>query len=413
MPTFLYRAVDLASRAPVEGAIDAESDREARAALHARGIMPLSIGPAAPEGTLDSAELKAFWEAVNYRRVKPAELLIFTQQLAALLEAGMPIVEAMVLLEAQTSSATLREAVAEVRKDLMGGLMLSEAMARRPREFPPLLVQLAAAGELSGDLGLMISRMAETLEKQLEVTRKVQTAMLYPAVVASTLSAVVLVLLAFVVPAFTGIYAKAGAALPIATRLLLAVSEAVRAGWPLMLAGAIAATLAYRAYGRTPVGRERIDGFWLSVPGIGPLLLSQAANTFTRAFGTVYGAGVAIVPALEGCIPLVGNRAIVLTLERALRQVQTGSTLASGLENTAHFPPVLAQMMAIGEATGRLEELTAKAVIYSDKEIDFRVKQMTGMIEPLLTLVMGLIVMFIAFALYLPLFDLPKLMMGK
>lgn len=325
----------------------------------------------------------------------------------------MPIVEALTLLEEQTASATLREALVGVRRDLLGGHMLSEAVARRPKVFPPLMIHLTHVGELSGELSVMYTRLAEMIEKDVELGRKVRGAMAYPTLVLLVLGGVVGVLLGFVVPTFAGLFAKTQAALPWSTQLLIGMSAVLRAagGWLVLLG--LAAYAGYRWYRGTPAGRLVVDRLWLAVPIVGPLLRDQAANTFARAFGTVYGAGVPIVPALAACRELIANAAMADLVARAEAEVTAGHPLAAQLQGSPLFPRVLAHMIAIGEASGRLEELTARAVLFSDREIEHKIRQMTALLEPVLTLVIGLVVMFVALALYLPLFDLPKVMSGR
>ncbi|MNX89091.1 putative type II secretion system protein F [compost metagenome] len=409
MPTYLYRAVDLESQKQVEGSIEAQDDREARGALRSRGILPLHMAPLESESP-GPGWLMRIVEVATFRPVKAGELSIFIQQLAALIDAGLPIVEVMVILEDQVSNPTLRAAIAEIRKDLLGGTMLSEALARHPRVFSPLFVSLAQAGEVSGALSVMLARLAETTEKNLEIERKVRAALTYPAILAVTLCMVVGVMMAFVVPTFERLYQKAHNQLPLPTQVLLGISHGLRDHGGLFLLLVAFVGVAFSWFRRTEVGRLVLDRLWLRLPVIGKLVVEQSANTFTRAFATVYGAGIPIVGALENCRRIVRNRAIHDVLAQAEEGVKAGNNLASGLIGTPYFPRVLAQMIAVGESSGRIEELATKGVSFSDKEIDFKIKQLTAMMEPAMTVVMGLIVGFIALALYLPMFDLPSLL---
>ncbi|MBO9539993.1 type II secretion system F family protein [bacterium] len=409
MPTYLYRAVDLESQKQVEGSIEAQDDREARGALRSRGILPLHMAPLEGEAPAP-AWLTRVVEIATYRPVKGGELSIFIQQLAALIDAGLPIVEVMVILEDQVSNPTLRAAIAEIRKDLLGGTMLSEALARHPRVFSPLFVNLAQAGEVSGALSIMLSRLAETTEKNLEIERKVRSALTYPAILAVTLCLVVGVMMAFVVPTFETMYQKAHNQLPIPTQILLGISHGLREHGGMVLLFVVFVGMAYTWFSRTEVGRLLVDRLWLRLPVIGQLMVEQSANTFTRAFATVYGAGIPIIGALDNCRRIVRNQAIHDVLAQAEEGVKAGNSLSSGLIGTPYFPRVLAQMIAVGESSGRIEELAAKGVSFSDREIDFKIKQLTAMMEPAMTIVMGLIVGFIALALYLPMFDLPSLL---
>lgn len=408
MPAFQYRAVDLESQQALEGTLDATDERSARATLRMRGMLPLLVESRLEEAG-PSPVLNALVEALTFRPVKPSDLVIFLQQLATLIDAGLPIVEIMVLLEEQTNQPTLRSAIVGIRKDILGGEMLSEAMGKHPRIFPGMLINLTAAGELSGSLPVMLNRLAEMLDKNLEIERKVKAALTYPALVCVTVFGVVLLMMLFVVPTFQGLYSKAGADLPLPTQVLLWLSDTLRASFGWLSLGAVFSMVAYRWYRQTPQGRPVVDRFWLKVPIIGPVLLAQGANSFTRAFGTVYGAGVPIVQALETCRKVVTNEAIGEVLDEAAEAVRTGSTLGSRLANTPYFPRLLAQMIAVGESSGKLEQMSGRAVAFSDKEIDYKIKQMTNMLEPLVTIVIGLVVMGIALSMYLPLFDLSSM----
>lgn len=409
MPTFRFRAVDLASHQEIEGALEAPDEGEARQSVRARGALPLAIASVGldPEGS----PLARLLARLTKRSLGREELVLFVRQLAALLEAGMPIVESLRLLERQATGATLRAAIGAIREDLLAGQLISEALANRGDVFPPLMLHLARAGEVSGELELMLGRLADMLEQELEIERKVRDALIYPAVVMVALAAVVLVLLVVVVPAIGEVFGRVGAALPLPTRVLLALGHGLRDGAVWVAMAVVTVAFGYRWFRQTPIGRPIVDRAWLHLPIFGPLILEQQANTFTRAFGTVYGAGVPVVKALEACRDLVTNRAIADVLSQAQRGVEAGRPLAETLEASPYFPPVLAQMIAIGEASGRLEELTAKAVAFSDRELDHRVKRLTTLIEPAMTVVLGLTVGFIALALYLPLFDLPRMLM--
>lgn len=409
MPSYLYQAVDLDNGQKVDGWIEASDERAARSLLRARGVLPLSI-TATRSGADANPHVQALIETLTFHPVKVKDLAIFTQQLAALVEAGIPMIDSMLLLEEQVSNPSIRKALVAIRKDLLGGASLSEAMAAHPRIFGPLFINLVQAGELSGSLDVMLVRLAAMIESSAEIERKVKSALTYPSLVAVTLIGVIMVLLVFVVPSFQGIYAKSGSALPLPTQVLIGVSDFMRQHVIAILLGGLGLFGAYQIVRRHPVGRPVIDALWLRAPLFGRLILEQQANTFARAFGTVYGAGVPIVPALESCRKLVTNWAIGDQIDRALDGVRLGRPLTAGLTDSKRFPKILAQMMAIGESSGRLEEMCEKAVSFSDKELNHRIQQMTTMLEPLLTIVMGLIVAGIAMALYLPMFDLPSLL---
>ncbi len=409
MPSFLYRAVDLDSRRPIDGLVEAADERSARTQLRARGVLPLSVTPTVTEAETNP-QLQALLETLTFHPVTIKELAMFTEQLAALVEAGIPLIDAMHLLEDQVSNPSIRKALGVIRKDLFGGSSLSEALSRHPRIFNALFINLVQAGELSGSLDTMLMRLAAMIEASAELERKVKGALTYPTLLAATLTVVVMVIMVYVVPGFQSIYDKTGNALPLPTQVLLAISGFFRSSFLGLIAGGFGAFAAYQVFRRSEAGRPLIDTLWLRAPVFGTLILEQQANTFARAFGTVYGAGVPIVPALESCRKLVTNWAVGHQIDIALDGVRLGRPLTAGLADSSRFPKILTQMMAIGESSGRLEEMCQKAVAFSDRELNHRIQQMTTLLEPTLTIVMGLIVAGIALALYLPMFDLPTLL---
>lgn len=413
MPNFLYRAVDLEHRQELEGTVEAADERAARAVLRERGIMPLDLEQFATQGPPRPSRWQRLLDLLIFRPVKPEELTLYMHQLAALIEAGMPMVATMELLEAESRNSTLKAATAAVRRDIMSGTAFHEALAKHPRVFPSIFVNMTLAGEVSGNMAIMITRMAEMLERNLELERKVKGAMTYPVLVLSVLGGVVSLMLAFVVPAFAGIYGKAGALLPLPTRILLASSAILRDHALAVGLLLVCLVAAYHWYRRTPMGRPIVDRFWLQIPYLGPLLLQETANTFARAFGTVYGAGVPILEALSACKGVLNNQAVADLISEVEQDVEAGKPLAERLKDSPYFPRMLAHMIAIGEMSGELEDLTAKAVDFSDRHIDYQVKQLTNMLEPALAVVMGVVVASVALSLYLPLFDLPKMLTGN
>lgn len=411
MPTFLYRAVDLDSQGLVDGSIDAVDSKEARSALRTRGILPLTLGEVPTETQAESRWLQSLIDILTFRPVKPNDLVLFTQQLATLIESGIPLVEVMGLLEGQTSHPTLKSAISQIRQDMLAGVMFSEALGKHPRVFSPLFRNMANAGEISGSLDILLGRLSEMLDKNLEIERKVKSALTYPVVVLVVLFSVVTLLMIVVVPTFEQMYGKAGQGLPLPTKILLWMSHTLRfsGGW--VAAILLGTGYSMRWFSQTNVGKPIFARITLGIPLIGPLVLEQEANTFSRALGTVYGAGVPILSAIENCRKVMRNWVMADLVEKAEQGVRQGSSLAAGLQDSRYFPKILAQMIFIGESSGKLEELMAKAVSFSDKDVDYKIKQMTTMMEPMLTVLIGLIVMFIALALYLPMFDLPRLMM--
>lgn len=410
MPTFLYRAFDVTTRNALEGAVDAESIKLARALLRSRGFIPVFLHPFEEAQLAKSPWYQRFVQVMTYRPVKPQELLQFTQQLSSLLAAAIPLIEALTILNDQISNPTLRATVEQVRKDLLSGQGFSESLGKHPRVFSPLYVNLALAGEVSGRLDVMMERLSGILESSLETHQKIVGAMTYPVLVLIALLGIVVLLLTFVVPIFVQLY-RGKASLPLPTLILIAVSNDLRAHFLLYALSLVFAGVAFSFFRKTPFGKPIVDRAILAVPLFGEILKAQMVNRFVRAFATVFGAGVTITNSLAACRQLVPNAVIDAVLEKAAENIQNGRTFSEPLVESKDFPRVVAQMIAVGEASGNLETMMDNAAKFSAREIDYKIKNLTTAIEPIMTIVIGIVVLGIALALYLPLFDLSKIMM--
>ncbi|MBI4390489.1 MAG: type II secretion system F family protein, partial [candidate division NC10 bacterium] len=340
------------------------------------------------------------------KRVSRKALLAFTQELLALLRAGLPIMAALDLLIGRAAHPSLRETLEAVREDVRGGASLSAAAARHPRVFPPLFVASVRAGEQSGALPATLGRYLTTLKHFLALRRKVYNALMYPSALVVITGGVILFLLTFVVPTFSRIYTDFGARLPLPTQLLVSTTEQVRAQWPLLLALLLATGFSFAWWRRTPRGRAALDRLVLRLPWAGPVLHRYALSTFCRGLAAVVGGGTPVVPALEVATGAVSNAHVASRLRTTAPRVVGGSSLARALEETGIATPMLLEMVAVGESTGALEEMLGHAADFADEEVDVRLSSMAGLLEPVIMAAMGLVVAAIVIVMYLPIFHL-------
>lgn len=410
MPTYLYRAYELTTRGASEGAVEADDARSARTMLRARGFIPLSLDPVEERAIERHHWYQNLIAALTYRKVKIAELLQFTQQLSSLLKAGLPLIESLAILDEQVSNPTLQEALEAVRKDLLSGVGFSDALAKHPKVFNALYTSLVQAGEISGTLDTMMDRLAQILEANLELQRKIVSALTYPALVLTTLLGIVTLMLVFVVPIFAKLY-EGKAQLPLPTLALMALSNNMRTHGLLYFVFLALIVIGIRLWYRTPSGKYLLDHAVLKFPVLGTLVRDQMVNRFVKAFGTVFGAGVTIPNALASCRQLIPNVVLDEVLDHAAESIRNGQSLSKPLLESPEFPRIIAQMIAVGEASGNLEAMMENAAEFSRREIEHRIRRLTTMMEPILTVVIGVVVLIIALALYLPLFDLSKVMM--
>ncbi len=398
MPQFLCRVAS-----PTGAVLDRESEAEAATALRQQlereGYYVFGIRPKATGVRLPAA---LPWR----RRVSRKALLAFTQELLALLRAGLPIMAALDLLIGRAAHPTLRETLQAVREDVRGGASLSAAAARHPRVFPPLFVASVKAGEQSGALVATLGRFLTTLKHFLALRQKVYNALMYPSALVVVTGGVILFLLTFVVPTFSRIYADFGASLPLPTQLLVAATQRIRADWPLLLAVLIAAGAYFAWWRRTPGGRVTLDRIILQVPWVGPVLHRYALSTFCRSLAAVVGGGTPVVPALEVAAGAVSNAHVAARVHTAIPLVVGGSSLARALQETGVATAMLVEMVAVGESTGGLEEMLGHAADAADEEIDLRLSSMAALLEPVIMAAMGLVVATIVIVLYLPIFHL-------
>ncbi len=405
MPTtFAYKVRDHGGKI-VEGTLEADSANLVVGKLRGMGYTPISVEE--DSGSTLQTEIRIPGLS---NRVRLKDLAVFSRQFATMINAGLTLLKSLSILEEQTESKELAKVVREVRIDVEGGSSLSAALARRPKVFNRLYVAMVKSGETSGTLEQTLQRVAHTIEKQVELRRKVISAMTYPAMVGLFAFLITLAMLIFIVPQFEDMYADLEGTLPAPTRLLLAVSAFVQQYWWVWLLGTIAGIVGFRRWIKTESGRKRWDTLKLRVPVFGPLARKIALARFSRTLAALTRSGVPILEALDIVAQTAGNWVIATAVRDAQVAVKGGDTLAHKLQDHEVFPPMVIQMISVGEETGALDEMLDKIAEFYENEVEATVNALTSLIEPILIVIMGVIIGGMVIALYLPMFNIINLL---
>jgi type IV pilus assembly protein PilC len=397
---YSYSAIN-AQGLELTGELHAPDIAGAREQLRIRGLLASQLEelPAATAGA----------RAV-FKKVKPKTLQIFSRQFATMIEAGLNVVAALVILEQQTDDQYFGQIVKELRADVEGGLLLSEAMARHPKVFDRLFVSMVEAGEAAGILDEVLDRVAYQIEKATQIKRRVKGAMLYPTMVLVFASLVLTGLLMFLVPVFVRIFAQLGGDLPTLTQYVVAASDLLREKYYIIFPGLGLSIWGIRKYKKTESGRKKWDRIKLKIPmRIGSVVLKVTMARFSRTLSTLVSAGVDIIQALEITGQTAGNWVIEEALGDVRAKVHEGVPIAQPLVDNPIFPPMVSQMVKIGEETGELEKMLAKIADFYEDEVDAAIASLTSIVEPLMMILVGMMVGVIVIAMYLPMFKMLSL----
>ncbi len=408
MPYYIYEALDQSTHKFVEGRIEALNLREAKEVLRTQGQIPTSLNEDHSVGQVTSMieEIPIIGELVS-GTVKLKDVNIMTQQLYVLLDAGIPLIEGLFLLEQQTENKKLKAILKQVRSDVIAGESFSAALAKHPKVFSRLYINMMKSGEVSGEMDSICARLADLLEKLMILQGKVVGALVYPAVTVFIVIAVVAIIMIFVIPMFSSFFAGFGAELPAPTRALIAISDFLSN--PVVLVTLILCGAGFGFWFevfRRGEGKPFVDQWLLTMPLIGDVLRKVYVSRFVRTLGTVIGAGVSLTEALATASGTVDNYVLRTAFEKAKDSLLQGGTLSRPLEKSEVFPVMVVKMIAIGEETGQMEEMLNKSADFLDQEVDRSVETLTTLIEPIMIVVIGAIVGGIAVAIYLPIFEL-------
>ena len=338
--------------------------------------------------------------------IKTRDVVIFTRQFSTMINSGLPLVQALTILAEQTDNKALAEVTRKVVFDVESGNTVADALSKHPRAFTNLYVNMVAAGEAGGILDTILLRLATFLEKNDALVRKVKGAMIYPAVIMSVAAIAVVVLLIFVIPVFAGMFASAGQALPLPTRIVIGASGFLRRYWWVMGAVIIIGGYMLKKYYATAPGKLVIDRLMLRMPVLGDVLRKSAVSRFTRTLGTLISSGVSILEGLEITAKTAGNRVIQDAIMQSRSSIAGGDTIAQPLQKSKVFPPMVISMIAVGEQTGGLDEMLSKIADFYDEEVDAAVSNLLSLLEPIMIVFLGVVVGGMVVAMYLPIFDM-------
>jgi type IV pilus assembly protein PilC len=396
--SFAYSAIN-SQGVELSGEISAADLNAAREQLRVKGLLAQSLKEISEGAGLAQT-------TIGGKKVKPKSLQIFSRQFATMIEAGLNVVSALVILEDQTDDQALAAIIVELRKDVEGGLLLSEAMAKHPKVFSRLYVSMVEAGEAAGILDIVLDRVAFQIEKQEAIRRKVKSAMVYPTMVLIFATLVLIGMLMFLVPVFVKIFAQLNGQLPTLTAYVVKVSNLLRHR-PYIVLLIPGGVFGFMRWKKTEPGRQRWDTFKLKVPmRIGDTVLKVTMARFSRTLSTLVAAGVDIIKALEITGQTAGNWVIEEALAGVRQRVHEGVPIAQPLVENDIFPPMVAQMVKIGEETGELEKMLSKIADFYEDEVDAAVSSLTSIVEPIMMIGVGIMVGIIIISMYLPMFKM-------
>ena len=404
MPAFRYEAVD-AGGATRKGVVNADNARSARADLRSQGLTPLEVDAiAAQVDAAGVARSRGFGE-----RLSQVELALFTRQLASLLEAGLPLEQAFTALLEQAERAYVRDLVASIRSEVMGGASFSDALSRHPRDFAEIYRALVASGEQIGQLARVLSRLADYIERSNALVQKVRLAFIYPGIVTVVAFAIVIFLLTYVVPQIVSVFANTKQKLPLLTMMMLAVSNFTRAYGIYVALILIGAFMAWRRALKNPDLKRRFHTWLLTAPVYGKFERSMNTARFASTLAITTGSGVPILRALETSRDTLSNVAMKELVEEASASVREGVGLARALSAQKHFPPMLVHMIRAGEITGELPAMLERAAASQQADLERRALTIAGLLEPVLILAMGVVVLLIVLAVLMPIIEINQL----
>jgi type IV pilus assembly protein PilC len=397
--SYAYR-VRTAEGRVLEGKMEADGEAAVANRLRSQGMIPVQINKESRVSMKMELNIRA-------KKVKLKDLAIFARQFATMINSGLSLLRALNILAEQTENPTLSKAVVELRDDVQKGSSLSAAMSKHPKVFPTLMVAMVRAGETGGQLDTVLIRLADGYEKDYRLRQKVKAAMTYPVVVALIAMMIVVIMLLFIVPTFADMFTGLGGTLPLPTKILLSVSQQARWLVPLFVVLAVAAFVAYKRLRASNAGfRLKADALKLKIPVFGDLFQKVALSRFTRTLALLLRAGVPVLQALDIVAETTGNEVLTRAAQDVRESVRSGESMAGPLERHEVFPPMVVQMIAVGEDTGALDAMLDKIADFYDQEVESTTESLTSLIEPIMIAVLGGIVGSMIIALYMPMFKI-------
>jgi type II secretion system protein F len=406
MAVFEYKGIEVASGKAVKGFRDADSPKALRALLRRDGVL-LTLATEDAErksGAKREIKLLAFLQ-----RPSTSDIAVLTRQLATLVRAGIPLVEALEALAEQVEKDALVKVLTSVGENLKEGTAFAKCLASHPKVFPPLYINMVAAGEASGTLEAVLERLADFMEGQARLKGKITSALAYPVLMTIIAGVLVGVLMVAVVPKVTSIFENLGHELPWYTSLLILVSDIVAGYWWLIIATVVGFVYVFRRWVATEAGRRTWDNFKLNVPLFGRLNLLVAVARFSRTLATLLASGVPLLPAMDIVKNVLGNVVLEMVVKDAIGSIREGESISEPLKRSGRFPPMVTHMIAVGEKSGQLEQMLENVSRAYEADVETRVATLTSMLEPLIIVIMGGMVGFIAMAIIMPLVQMNEL----
>lgn len=397
MKRYIYKAKDRTGKL-LTGEVEAFDPSNAAKLVRGKGLLVLSIKPVIESPFTFIKNLK--------NRITPSDVTNFTRQLATMVNAGLPITESLTILKTQ-AKGSMNKVVSQVLADIEGGESVSKAISKHPNVFSPTYIALVKSGEVGGVLDTVLARLADDMEKQQEFKGKVKGALIYPAIIVIGMVIVAFIMMIFVIPRLTSLYDEFNAELPLPTKILIAMSDAVIKFWPVTIALVMAAIYGFSAYRKTPAGKLKTDELQFKIPVIGELQKQVILTELTSTLSLMTGAGVSVLEGLNITSEVVGNAVIGNALKDVSVQVEKGFPVSFAFaKHPEAFPFILSQMVAVGEETGKMEEVLKKVSHVFEIESDQKVKSLTAAIEPIVMVILGLGVGFLVIAIILPIYNL-------
>ena len=406
MPIYDYTAFDQKGKSR-KGIIEANNEASARNKLRAAGKYPIELKENLSQST--KAGRTGLGSALVFERVKSVEIYIFTRQLATLLGAGIPLVSALSSLLEQTANPALKKVLAQIKDAVNEGNTLTNSLAKHPKLFSNIYINMVRAGEASGSLDIVLEKLADFGEKQRTLQGRIKAALIYPVFMAVIGSAILFILITYIVPNITKVFADMERTLPLPTRLLISLSNFLRSYWWLVLLMMVAAFYSLRLFIQSARGRQVWDLLKLKMPIIGAVNQKIILARFGSTMASLLGSSVPLVTSMQIVQSLVNNALIAEVIEEAIEQIRKGKSMANALGSSSWFPPIFVQMISVGEQSGNLEPMLTKVSDAYEREVDMAVMGMTSLIEPIMIAAMGAAVGFVVLSILLPIFDMNQM----
>ena len=405
MPFYRYKARDKYGALSV-GTFESNGREAVAGHLDSLGYIPVMIEEEKPGFSLSRF-------LPDLETVSAADLIIFSRQLATLISAGIPFMASFTALEEQTENPKLKKVIGQVRREVEGGSTFADALAKHPKVFSPMYVSMVRAGEAGGVLEEILNRLAMLAEHDAETRARIKAATRYPKIVIGALVVAFGILVTFVIPRFAALYANFKAELPLPTRIMIAINTGIHQYGIFILVATIGAFIGFRKYINSPGGRLWWDGFKLKLPIFGVIFTKTALSRFARVFGTLTRSGLAMLQTLEIVSSTVGNVVIARVVDNIRDSARQGRGIVQPMKVSKVFPPIVIQMVAVGEESGKMEEMMMKVSEYYDRDVEYAIKNLSSSLEPLLLTVIGGVILFLALAIFMPWWNLINVVKGR